>query len=86
MIAKDGVMKLYSDIYGTHSYGDITLDGSITNNDIQGQLDLKAPLNNPTFTGTVGGLSKASVNSAYVDNITDLNKPISNASHDALDL
>ena len=62
MIAKDGVMKLCSDISGTHIYGDITVDGSIANNNMQGQLDLKALLNNPIFTGTVGGLSKQMVN------------------------
>ena len=35
MIAKDGVMKLYSDASGTHIYGDMTVDGNITNNTLQ---------------------------------------------------
>ena len=42
MIAKNGLMKLYSDISGTHIYDDITFDGNITNNSLQDQLDLKA--------------------------------------------
>ena len=58
MIAKNGVMKLYSDRYGTHIYGDVTVDGNITNNNLQDQLDLKAPLHSPTFSGTVGEFSK----------------------------
>jgi hypothetical protein len=60
-------MKLYSDESGTHIYGDITLDDNITHNNLQGQLDTKAPLNNPIFTGKVGGLSKQMVDLSYVD-------------------
>ena len=41
MIAKNGVMKLYSDISGTHIYGDILVDGNITSNNRPDQLDLK---------------------------------------------
>ena len=66
-------MKLYSDASGTHIYGDIMVDGNITNNNLQSQLDMKAPLNNPIFTGTVGGLSKHMVNLSNVDDISDLN-------------
>ena len=51
-------------------------------NNLQGQLDLKAPLLNPTWT--VGGLSKEIVNLANVDNTSDLNKPISNATQTTL--
>ena len=58
MIAKNGVMKLYSDISGTRIDGDITVDGNTTNNNLQDQLNLKAPLLNPTFPGTVRGISK----------------------------
>ena len=35
------------------------VDVSITNTHVQTQLDSKAPLHNLTFSGTVGGLSKA---------------------------
>lgn len=42
-------------------------------------LAAKAPINNPTFTGTVGGVTKAMVGLGNVDNTTDLNKPVSTA-------
>jgi len=46
----------------------------------------KAPLNNPTCTGTVGGLSKAMVGLANVDDTSDSAKPISTATQTALNL
>jgi hypothetical protein len=39
----------------------------------------KAPLNDPTFTGTVSGITKTMVGLAQVDNTSDANKPISAA-------
>jgi hypothetical protein len=47
-------------------------------------LNLKAPLNNPSFTGNVQGITKSMVGLAQVDNTSDLNKPISNATQAAL--
>ena len=58
MIANDGATRLYSGEVGTPINGDITIVGNITNNNLQDQLNLKAPLHNPTFSGAVGGLSK----------------------------
>jgi hypothetical protein len=52
----------------------------------QTALDLKAPLDNPTFTGTVTGITKSMVGLGNVDNTTDLSKPISTATQTALDL
>jgi hypothetical protein len=49
------------------------------------KLDLKAPINNPTFTGTVGGITKSMVGLSNVDNTSDANKPISTATQSALD-
>jgi hypothetical protein len=49
-------------------------------------LSLKAPLANPTFTGTVSGITKSMVDLANADNTSDANKPISNATQTALDL
>lgn len=40
---------------------------------------LKAPLANPTFTGTVSGITKAMVGLSNVDNTADTDKPISSA-------
>jgi hypothetical protein len=49
-------------------------------------LALKAPIANPTFTGTVGGVTKSMVGLANVDNTTDANKPVSTATQTALNL
>ena len=48
-------------------------------------LALKAPINSPTFTGTVSGITKAMVGLGYVDNTSDLEKPISTATQVALE-
>lgn len=55
-------------------------------NGLQSQLNSKATLASPTFTGTVGGITAAMVGLANVDNTTDLNKPVSTAAQSALDL
>ena len=52
----------------------------------QTALDLKAPINAPTFTGTVSGITKAMVGLGSVDNTADTAKPISTATQTALDL
>jgi hypothetical protein len=49
-------------------------------------LGNKAPIANPTFTGTVGGITKSMVGLGDVDNTTDANKPVSTATQTALDL
>lgn len=48
-------------------------------------LQGKAPLDSPTFTGTVSGITKAMVGLGNVDNTSDANKPISTATQTALD-
>ena len=71
--------------------GNTTFTGTVSG----ASLDLKAnttalasyaPLANPTFTGTVGGLTKTTVQLGNVDNTSDLNKQISTATQDALNL
>jgi hypothetical protein len=52
----------------------------------QTALDLKAPIANPTFTGTVSGVTSAMVGLGDVDNTSDANKPVSTATQTALDL
>ena len=54
--------------------------------DVSNSLALKAPINNPTFTGTVGGVDKTMVGLSNVDNTSDANKPISSAGQTALNL
>jgi hypothetical protein len=49
-------------------------------------LGTKAPIESPTFTGTVGGITKSMVGLGNVDNTTDANKPVSTATQTALDL
>ena len=45
----------------------------------------KAPVNNPTFTGTVGGITKAMVDGLEnVENTSDEDKPVSSATQTAL--
>ena len=53
---------------------------------IQAQIDLKAPLANPTFTGTVAGITSTMVGLGNVNNTSDANKPVSTATQTALDL
>lgn len=48
-------------------------------------LAAKAPIADPTFTGTVSGISKSMVGLGNVDNTSDANKPISTATQTALD-
>ena len=43
-----------------------------------------APVANPTFTGTVSGITKSMVDLGNVDNTSDLNKPVSTATQTAL--
>jgi hypothetical protein len=52
---------------------------------ITSSLTSKAPIASPTFTGTVGGITKSMVGLANVDNTADLNKPISSLTQTALD-
>jgi hypothetical protein len=52
---------------------------------IQTQLDAKAPTADPTFTGTVSGVTKSHVGLGNVDNTSDANKPVSTATQTALD-
>ncbi|MFD3407602.1 hypothetical protein SKC37_02945 [Aquirufa sp. HETE-83D] len=48
-------------------------------------VELKAPIESPTFTGTVTGITKAMVGLPYVENTSDLSKPISTLTQIALD-
>jgi hypothetical protein len=74
------------------------VDGTIVNADINASaaiaqskianlttdLGAKAPIANPTFTGTVSGVTKSMVGLSNVDNTSDANKPISSATQTAL--
>jgi len=60
------------------------LDGVTSN--IQTQINTKAPIADPTFTGTVSGVTKTHVGLGNVDNTSDASKPVSTATQTALDL
>jgi cell division protein FtsL len=60
----------------------VALDAKASNT----ALDLKAPIDSPTFTGTIAGITKAMVGLTNVDNTTDLLKPITSATQTALNL
>jgi hypothetical protein len=62
------------------------LDLKANSTDVTSSLALKANINNPTFTGTVSGITKSMVGLGNVDNTTDLLKPISTATQSALNL
>ena len=53
---------------------------------LQSNIDAKAPIASPTFTGTVAGITKTMVGLGNVDNTTDAGKPVSTATQTALDL
>jgi hypothetical protein len=53
---------------------------------IQTQINDKAPLASPTFSGTVSGVTATHVGLGNVDNTSDANKPVSTAQQTALDL
>ena len=54
--------------------------------DIQTQLNSKAPIASPTFTGTVSGITATMVGLGNVTNTSDANKPVSTAQQTALNL
>ena len=70
------------------SAGTISSSDSILNaiKKLNGNDALKADLNNPTFTGTVSGITKSMVGLGNVDNTADSDKPVSTAQQSALDL
>jgi hypothetical protein len=80
--------ELSNNITLLNSLGIVGQDTAPTQFGVKGYIDpllaQLAPLNSPTFTGTVSGISKAMVGLGNVDNISDANKPISNAAAAAL--
>ena len=53
---------------------------------VRSEIASKAPINNPTFTGTVGGITKTTVGLGLVDNTSDASKPVSTLQQTALNL
>jgi hypothetical protein len=59
------------------------LAAAVTNETGSGNLVFSA---SPTFSGTVSGITKAMVGLGNVDNTSDLNKPVSNATNEQLEI
>jgi hypothetical protein len=82
-----GKVQLAGDLGGTAAVPTVPgLALKANTTDVTNSLALKAPINNPTFTGTVGGITKAMIDLANVDNTSDANKPVSTAGQTALNL
>lgn len=54
--------------------------------DLQTALNQKANLASPTFTGTISGITKGMVGLTSVDDVSDVNKPVSSATQTSLNL
>ena len=55
-----------------------------TTDSLDARISSKAPISNPTFTGTVSGITKNMVGLGNVDNTSDINKPVSTATQAAI--
>jgi hypothetical protein len=68
--------------------GNLSADDTILAafNKLDGNTKLKANLDSPTFTGSVGGITPAMVGLGNVTNTSDANKPVSTAQQTALNL
>ena len=83
----DGAVTSAKIATGTIVNEDINASAAIATSKISGldtALGLKAPLDSPTFTGTVSGITKTMVGLGSVDNTADLAKPVSTAQATAI--
>ena len=75
-----GTQELMSVPYAMYAAKTDTASLNLTN-----RFAEKAPVNNPTFTGTVSGIDKAMVGLSDVNNTSDMDKPVSSLTQTALD-
>ena len=83
------VSNTFTDLQGVTSVtaGTGLTGGTITSTGtLAVDFGVVAPLANPTFTGTVSGITKNMVGLGNVDNTSDANKPVSTATQTALNL
>jgi hypothetical protein len=83
---KTGIVTLVKADVGLGNVDNTTDAAKPVSTATQAALDLKAPIANPTFTGTVTGVTKAMVGLGNVDNTTDAAKPVSTAQAAAIAL
>jgi hypothetical protein len=90
LVGASGINITYSDVSGTATVSVSGITSSqVTdfNTSVSGLVNgIYAPLNSPTFAGTVSGISKSMVGLGNVDNTSDADKPVSTATQSALDL
>ena len=72
-------------------YNDTSLNGNLRVGNViyengASLISKYATLNSPTFTGTVGGITKSMVGLTNVDDVSDINKPVSTAQQTAINL
>lgn len=80
----DVIPTLTSDVIPTDA---IPIDGStnvVQSGGLFSSLAAKAPIESPTFTGTVSGIDKSMVGLSNVDNTSDADKPVSTSIQTAL--
>jgi hypothetical protein len=82
--ANDAVGNHQSDTTNVHGISDTSALALTAT--VNSALDLKAPLESPTFTGTVSGVTKTMVGLENVDNTSDSSKPVSTATQTELDI
>ena len=83
--------NLLSSEYISYNASNVKTELDNINTSISGKAEISslstyAPLNNPTFTGTISGITKTMVGLSNVDNTSDINKPISTLTTNALNL
>lgn len=76
-----------TNVHGIADTADLATQLDITNASasLQANIDDKAPIASPTFTGTVSGITKTMVGLGNADNTADADKPVSTATQTALD-
>lgn len=88
LVVTTGVSKTNNNL----KVSDLVVDDLVTSNSYRALSakmgkklqDEKAPIANPTFTGTVSGITKSMVGLGNVDNTSDANKPVSTAQANTL--
>ena len=72
-----------------NTFNPTEFESSLSSEDVETKLNnldnTKAPIDAPTFTGIVSGITKNMVGLGNVDNTSDANKPVSTAQQTALD-
>ncbi len=81
-----GAISEKDPLFSSSAASKITAADTVKWNSTGTTLDLKAPIADPTFTGTVSGIDKTMVGLTNVDNTSDADKAISTATQTALDL